>query len=103
MSVDDAIGGAGEVSDRIAALEARVADLERRLAGSTANQPYGAADAGTADAVDPWSVPPWPEIVQLLHQRKKIQAIKVYREVFRVGLQEAKDIVEEAERRLGLA
>lgn len=91
---------------RIAALEAAVAQLQQRLAavesGGSAEpaSPYGVQDAAPADAVDPWSVPPWPEVVHLILANKKIQAIKVYREYFRVGLKEAKDAVEEAERRV---
>jgi ribosomal protein L7/L12 len=38
------------------------------------------------------------EVLMLLRQRKKIQAIKVVREHTRLGLKEAKDIVEDAER-----
>lgn len=89
---------------RISALEATVADLQRRIAaleaaaGAGAESPYGTADS--AGAVDPWSVPPWPEIVHLILRDKKIQAIKVYREHFAVGLKEAKEAVEEAERRV---
>lgn len=88
---------------RLAALETAVATLQQRVAaleaaGSTAasDAPYGSVQ----DATDPWSVPPWPEIVALLGQRRKIEAIKAYREHFGVGLKEAKDSVEEVERRL---
>ena len=38
------------------------------------------------------------EVIRLLEQRKKIQAIKVVREHTRLGLKEAKDLVEEVER-----
>jgi ribosomal protein L7/L12/DNA-binding beta-propeller fold protein YncE len=38
------------------------------------------------------------EISRLVHQKKKIEAIKLYREVFGVGLKEAKDGVEKLER-----
>jgi ribosomal protein L7/L12 len=45
------------------------------------------------------------EVIRLLEQRKKIEAIKVVRQHTRVGLKEAKDLVEEVERtgRLRLA
>jgi len=93
-------------AERIAALEAAVADLQRRLTaleeaggGALAATPYGAQQP--ADAVDPWSVAPWPQIVQLIQSGKKIEAIKVYRQYFSVGLKEAKDAVEEVERRIG--
>jgi ribosomal protein L7/L12 len=38
------------------------------------------------------------EVIRLLEQRKKIQAIKVVRQHTRLGLKEAKDLVEEVER-----
>src|SRR5215210_6388051 len=38
------------------------------------------------------------EIAQLLHAGNKIAAIKLYREIFGVGLKEAKDAVENIER-----
>jgi ribosomal protein L7/L12 len=41
-----------------------------------------------------------PDIEMLLRQGKKIEAIKVYREQTGVGLKDAKDAVEEMERRL---
>ena len=40
------------------------------------------------------------EIVNLLRQGRKIEAIKIYRERTNLGLKEAKDAVEEIERRL---
>lgn len=89
----------GTEGQRVAALEAAVAELTRRveaLEGRGASAP-----APVVDAVDPWSVPPWPEVVALLQRGKKIAAIKVYREHTGVGLQEAKNTVEEVERRLG--
>lgn len=97
-----------EAATRIATLEATVADLQRRLAAlessahgaAASSSPYGAAEPAVNDAVDPWSVAPWPEIVHLLMEGKKINAIKVYREYFSVGLKEAKDAVEEVERRV---
>lgn len=91
---------------RIAALETAVADLQRRVAAlessaaTTAQSPYGSVAPADA-AQDPWSVPPWPEVVELLRGRRKIEAIKVYREHFGGGLAQAKDAIEEVERRLG--
>jgi ribosomal protein L7/L12 len=38
------------------------------------------------------------EVIRLLEQQKKIQAIKVVRQHTRLGLKEAKDLVEEVER-----
>lgn len=49
--------------------------------------------------------PPPPEqdqIEALLHASRKIEAIKVYRERHKCGLGEAKDAVEEIEKRLGI-
>lgn len=96
--------GSQSSDSRIAALEAAVADLQRRVAtleaAGSSTSTYGSVQTEVNDAVDPWSVPPWPEIVQLLLNGKKIQAIKVYREHFGAGLKEAKDAVEEAERRI---
>ncbi len=86
---------------RLAAAERTIADLQRRVAaleGAAAQAAQPAAGAG--DAVDPWSVPPWPQIVDLLRRGKKIEAIKVHREQTGSGLKEAKDVVEEVERRL---
>lgn len=96
----------GSPDARIAALETVVADLQRRLSAlesattaGAASQPYGAVSDRGAEA-DPWSVPPWPEVVDLLRRGRKIEAIKVYRGHTGVGLKEAKDVVEEVERRL---
>lgn len=38
------------------------------------------------------------EVVQLVRSGRKIEAIKLFRETFHVGLKEAKDIVEQMER-----
>lgn len=88
-------------SARIAALEATVADLQRRLAALESSATAGAQEPQAGDNVDPWSVAPWPEIVGLIQRGKKIEAIKVYRANFGVGLKEAKDAIDEVERRLG--
>lgn len=40
------------------------------------------------------------EIVNLLRQGRKIEAVKIYRERTNLGLKEAKDAVEEIERRM---
>jgi len=88
---------------RLAAAERTIADLQRRVAaleGADTQPARPAAAGGASDAVDPWSVPPWPQIVDLLRRGKKIEAIKVHREQTGSGLKEAKDVVEEVERRL---
>jgi Ribosomal protein L7/L12 C-terminal domain len=46
--------------------------------------------------------PAYPEVVQHLERRRKIAAIKVYRDATGTGLAEAKRAVEEMERELGL-
>ncbi len=110
MTPDPTAYAAPEMLARLDALEARIEVLEQRLgaagqataSGAAGASPYGSSDS-VQDAVDPWSVAPWPEIVSLLRERKKIVAIKVYRERTGVGLQEAKETVEEVERRIGLA
>lgn len=88
---------------RLAAAERTIADLQRRVAaleGADTQPARPAAAGGASDAADPWSVPPWPQIVDLLRRGKKIEAIKVHREQTGSGLKEAKDVVEEVERRL---
>lgn len=88
----------GNDTNRVAALEAAVAQLTRRVDALEGRAT--AAAAPVADAVDPWSLPPWPQVLELLQRRKKIVAIKVYREHTGVGLLEAKEAIEEVERRL---
>jgi ribosomal protein L7/L12 len=51
---------------------------------------------------DPYANVPL-DIVQALRGGRKIEAIKLYRQSTGVGLKEAKDFVEEVERRSGLA
>lgn len=86
---------------RIARLEATVAELQRRVAQLEAATGAQQPAAPVADAAqDPWSVPPWPDVVRLLNADRKIEAIKVYREQTGVGLKEAKDVVDEVERRM---
>jgi ribosomal protein L7/L12 len=46
--------------------------------------------------------PEEPDVVQLLEQGKKIQAVKVYRERTGLGLPEAKDVVDRIARKRGL-
>jgi ribosomal protein L7/L12 len=50
---------------------------------------------------DPYASAPL-DIVQALREGRKIEAIKLYRQSSGVGLKEAKDFVEEVERRAGL-
>jgi large subunit ribosomal protein L7/L12 len=41
-------------------------------------------------------------VIDMLKRGNKIEAIKIYREIYNVGLAEAKDAVESLESRLGL-
>jgi hypothetical protein len=50
---------------------------------------------------DPYKNLP-PAVVEALRSGKKIEAIKCYRQASGVGLKEAKDFIEEAQRRGGL-
>lgn len=84
---------------RLDALDAAVTDLRRRLAALEAGG--AGAPADQAEPVDPWSEPPWPEIVAELRRGKKINAIKVLVDYSGMGLADAKRTVEDAERRLG--
>jgi len=43
-----------------------------------------------------------PEIAQAVREGKKIEAIKLYRQSSRVGLKDAKEFIEELERRAGV-
>jgi large subunit ribosomal protein L7/L12 len=81
--------------EKVTALAARVAELERRVA---------ALDGGSAgDSAGGWGFPDAPEdaaneeILSLLREGKKIEAIKHYREATGAGLKEAKDAVERIE------
>jgi ribosomal protein L7/L12 len=84
--------GEQDLAARIDALEARVAQLESVVAGA---QSSTAGTAVTQEPVDPWSQPPWPEIVDLVRRGRKIEAIKVHRGFFRTGLKESKDVIDQ--------
>jgi ribosomal protein L7/L12 len=49
---------------------------------------------------DPYKTLP-PEVINALLNGQKIQAIKLYREASGVGLKDAKDFIEDAQRRAG--
>ena len=77
--------------DRIAELERRVSRLEQQIDLLLGRQGFG----------DPGPMrPDVAGVEQLLRQKNKIEAIKVYRQMTGVGLREAKDAVEAIERRL---
>jgi ribosomal protein L7/L12 len=82
---------------RLAQLEAKVAELERRVAGSDADATAAAQEASGftfasdtrgAGALDD------PRIVEAVGKGNKIEAIKLYRELTGVGLAEAKSAID---------
>lgn len=76
----------------ILALRARVAELESRV--DFLYNHFGIAhveDIGMAEA----------RVVEMLKKGNKIEAIKIYREIYNCGLAEAKLAVEGIERKLG--
>jgi len=75
------------------ALRVRVAELEDRLQ-------YLYKRLNIDFVAEPTSID--PRIVDFLKKGNKIEAIKVYREIFNVGLAEAKNAVEGMEASLGL-
>jgi ribosomal protein L7/L12 len=77
--------------ERVADLERRVMRLEQQVELLLGRQGFGAAASRAPDT---------SEVEQLLRRGNKIEAIKVYREKTGVGLKEAKDAVEEIERRI---
>jgi ribosomal protein L7/L12 len=92
-----------ETAQRIERLENQVALLYRHLgldAGETLLAPAaGLLPPAPQDAVPGGADPRLPrEFYDLLARNKKIQAIKVYREVTGVGLKQAKDFVDAMER-----
>ncbi|MGZ9165356.1 MAG: ribosomal protein L7/L12 [Anaerolineales bacterium] len=77
----------------ILALRARVAELESRV--DFLYKHFGVThvrDTGMADA----------RVVEMLKKGNKIEAIKIYREIYKCGLAEAKQVVDGIEVRLGL-
>jgi ribosomal protein L7/L12 len=89
--------------ERVRRLEMELAHVYRHLGLDPADALPTAA--GGLDAASAW--PPAtgqldPEVVQPINGGKKLQAIKVHRERTGLGLVEAKDAVEELERRYRL-
>jgi len=77
----------------ILSLRARVTELEGRV--DFLYNHFGIAsvrDTGMADA----------RVVEMLKKGNKIEAIKIYREIYKCGLAEAKQVVDGIEVRLGL-
>lgn len=71
---------------RVAELEDRVEFLYKKLSVEYSEHPQQAN----------------AKIVELIKKRNKIEAIKVYRELYNTGLAEAKSAIEDLEARLGL-
>lgn len=81
------------IETELLALKARVAELESRV--DLLYNHLGIAqpkNAGMADA----------RVIDMLRKRNKIEAIKIYREIYNCGLAEAKQAVENIESSLGL-
>jgi len=81
------------VETEIIALRARIAELESRV--DFLYKHFGLAqskDLGMADT----------RVVEMLQKGNKIEAIKIYRELYNCGLAEAKQAVDGLEARLGL-
>ena len=94
MSADQNLLNDGQ---RIAALEARVAELERRLGAADADASAAAQEAsGFTFASDRAPADPMsdPRIAELVGKGQKIEAIKLYRELTGAGLAEAKSAID---------
>jgi hypothetical protein len=95
-----------ETAQRIERLEYQVAMLYRHLGlnpdAGLLPPPAGVLPLPPQDAVPAGQDPRLPhEFYDMIARGKKIQAIKIYREVYRVGLKEAKDFVDAYEREHG--
>jgi ribosomal protein L7/L12 len=84
---------ARELAQRVQALERRVQRLEAR---EGLDVPGPARDAGDSFSPPAMAVPE-DEIVALLQQNKKVQAIKLYSEATGAGLGDAKAAVDRIE------
>jgi ribosomal protein L7/L12 len=76
---------------RIAALEAKVAELYKRLGQE---DPGGFGFGDEAGPPDSLTAGEDPRLIALIESGKTIQAIKLYRELTGTGLAEAKDAVQ---------
>ena len=92
MSTDDIL----DHGRRIAELERKVSELYKRLGQAEPGTGFG---GGFGDASEPASVVASedPRLIELTQAGKKIDAIKLYRELTGVGLAEAKDAVDTLE------
>ena len=85
----------GLLSARLTTMELRIA----KLSSVDAKLDLLLKHAGLE--YDPYKNLP-PAVVEALRSGRKIEAIKCYRQATAVGLKEAKDVIEEAQRRGGL-
>jgi ribosomal protein L7/L12 len=81
------------IETELLALKARIAELESRV--DLLHNHLGIAQPKNAGMAD-------TRVIDMLKKRNKIEAIKVYREIYNCGLAEAKQAVENIESRLGL-
>ena len=79
---------------QIAEMAARIADLERKVDWLYRNAGYqsGYPNAGAPPAAATGGVS--AEVLDMVRQGRKIQAIKIYRDQTGVGLKEAKDVID---------
>lgn len=90
--------------DRLRGIEARLAEIERRLGigGPAASPSYGTprpSVAAPSYGVPKPSIDNDPELQQYLHADQPIQAIKRVRELTNWGLKDAKDYVDRLRQR----
>jgi ribosomal protein L7/L12 len=80
---------------RIAALERKVSELYKHL--GQAETGFGGGVTFASDEPASVTAEQDPRLIELIQTGKKIEAIKLYRELTRAGLAEAKDAVERLE------
>jgi large subunit ribosomal protein L7/L12 len=78
---------------QIAQMSARIADLERKVDWLYRNAGYSSGYAN-AGAPPPDAGGITAEVLDLVREGRKIQAIKIYRDQTGVGLKEAKDVID---------
>lgn len=79
--------------EEITRLRIRVAELEERVEFSY--KKFGVEYSDNPQHAN-------AKLVELIKKRNKIEAIKVYRELYNTGLAEAKNAIDDLEARLGL-
>jgi ribosomal protein L7/L12 len=84
---------------RIATLERKVAELYKRL--GQAEPEFGGGLTFASDQPASVTAGEDPRLIELIQGDRKIEAIKLYRELTGVGLAEAKDAVERLEETYG--